>query len=107
MHIATSSAPDIDRVIDETWRTLFTNRIASIMLHEWKRSSSQNILGTPTQKPTFELSCSPYPGNTSTTTKKKPIIAFFAENLPDLPYNDLQVSRGTLLTTSPNSCRPS
>ena len=33
VHMATSSAPDIDMVIEETRRTLFTNRIASVRLH--------------------------------------------------------------------------
>lgn len=33
MHMSTNSAPDIDRVIEETRSTLFTNRIASIVLH--------------------------------------------------------------------------
>ena len=31
-HMATSSAPDIDMVIEETRRTPFTNRIASVRL---------------------------------------------------------------------------
>ena len=33
VHMATSSAPDIDMVIEETRRTPFTNRIASVRLH--------------------------------------------------------------------------
>lgn len=34
MHMATSSAPDINMVIKETRRTTFTNRIASVRLHD-------------------------------------------------------------------------
>ena len=33
VHMATSSAPDIDMVIEETRRTPFTNRIASLRIH--------------------------------------------------------------------------
>ena len=33
VYMATSSAPDIDMVIEETRRTPFTNRIASVRLH--------------------------------------------------------------------------
>ncbi|KAG2259208.1 hypothetical protein Bca52824_078502 [Brassica carinata] len=33
VHMATSSAPDIDMVIEETIKTPFTNKIASVRLH--------------------------------------------------------------------------
>lgn len=44
MHMAMSLAPDIDMVIEETRRTLFTNRVASVMLDDVGKIKFPQIL---------------------------------------------------------------
>ena len=56
VHMATSSAPDIDMVIEETRRTPFTNRIASVRLHHVGKLKLPSTQGTRTQRPTYEPS---------------------------------------------------
>ena len=56
MHMATSSTPDIDMVIEETRRTPFTNRIASVRLHHVGKLKLPSTQGTRTQRPTYEPS---------------------------------------------------
>ncbi|KAG2266376.1 hypothetical protein Bca52824_073455 [Brassica carinata] len=54
VHMAKSSAPDIDMVIKETRRTPFTNRIASVRLHHVGKLKFLEYAGTQICKPTYE-----------------------------------------------------
>ena len=81
VHMATSSAPDIDMVIEETRRTPFTNIIASVRLHHVGKLKFPEDAGNSDPKAhvrAFRLAIS---RATSPMTKKAGYCRFFAENL--------------------------
>ena len=86
MHMATSSAPDINMVIKETRRTTFTNRIASVRLHDLGKIKFPSILETQTLKLMCEPSDWQYRERTRTMTKKKLVtVISLLKILPDPP----------------------
>ena len=88
VHMATSSAPDIDIVIDETRRTPFTNRIASVRLHHVGKLKFLEYAGNTNPKAhvrAFRLAISR--AHLTGNEKEAGYYRFFAENLTGPPSN--------------------
>ncbi|XP_048609457.1 uncharacterized protein LOC106407035 isoform X1 [Brassica napus] len=82
IHMATSSAPDIDMVIEETRRTPFTNRIASVRLHHVGKLKFPEYAGSTYPKAhvrAFRLAISRV--HLTDDEKEAGYCRFFAENL--------------------------
>ena len=82
VHMAMSSAPDIDMVIEETRRTPFTNRIASVRLHHVGKLKFPEYAANTDPKAhvrTFRLAISRAHFNDD--EKEAGYCRFFAENL--------------------------
>ena len=82
MYMATSSAPDINMVIEETRKTLFTNRIASVRLHHVGKLKFPEYAGNTYQKAhvrVFRLAISR--AHLNDDKKEAGYCRFFAENL--------------------------
>ncbi|KAL0696093.1 hypothetical protein Bca4012_063273 [Brassica carinata] len=82
MHMATSSAPDIDQVIEETRKTPFTNRIASVRLHNIGKIKFPEYSGNSDPKAhirAFRLSISR--SHLNDDKKEAGYCRFFAEKL--------------------------
>ena len=82
VHMATSSAPDIDMVIEETRRTPFTNKIANIRLHHVGKLKFPEYAGNTDPKAhvrAFRLAISR--AHLTDDEKEAGYCRFFAENL--------------------------
>ena len=91
VHMATSSAPDIDIVIDETRRTPFTNRIASVRLHHVRKLKFPEYAGNTEPKAhvrAFGLAISRV--HLTDDEKKAGYYHFFAENVSGPPWSGSQ-----------------
>ncbi|XP_013673626.1 uncharacterized protein LOC106377959 [Brassica napus] len=80
--MATSSTPDIDRVIEETRRTWFTNKIASVSLHHVGKLKFPEYAGNSEPKAhvrAFRLAISR--AHLTDDEKEAGYCRFFAENL--------------------------
>ena len=82
VHMATSSAPDIDMVIEDTRRTPFTNRIASVRLHHVGKLKFPEYAGNTDPKAhvwAFRLALSR--AHLNDNEKEVGYCRFFAKNL--------------------------
>lgn len=81
MHMATSLAPDLNKVIEETRRTPFTNRIASVRLHDMGKIKFPEYSGNTDPKTNvraFHLEISR--AHLKDDDKEAGYCCFFAEN---------------------------
>ena len=84
MHLAVSDAPDIDRVIEDTMRTLFTNRIARFCLRDVGRLRFPEYDGTSDPKAHLRAFCLAITRAYLTDEENKTgHCRFFAEKLVD------------------------
>ncbi|KAL0803457.1 hypothetical protein Bca101_095947 [Brassica carinata] len=82
MHMAISSSPDIDMVIEETRRTPFSNRIASVRLHHVGKLKFPEYAGNTEPKAhvrAFRFAISR--AHLTDDEKEAGCCRFFAENL--------------------------
>lgn len=88
VHMAASSAPDINMVIEETRRTPFTNRITSVRLHHVGKLKFLEYAGNTNPKAhvrAFRLAISR--AHLTGDEKEAGYFRFFAEKLTGPPSN--------------------
>ncbi|XP_048611770.1 uncharacterized protein LOC125586031 [Brassica napus] len=81
VHMATSSVPDIDMVIEETRRTPFTNRIASVRLHHVGKLKFPEYAGNTDPKAHVRAFCLAISRAHLNDEKEASYCRFFAESL--------------------------